>query len=539
MYGIINVIQHLLSLLREIVFITEVIRVLRKNVMFSRIVILLVILLLVVFSNVALASDMLVAEERAQVLHKLDLFSGVDTNVFNPYLEGDTNRVQAMIMIARSLNWINASDWDDTALSGYTDVPSWAEQYVAYAVKKGVTYGIGNNLFGSTDVVTQRQLTTWFDRALGKGETWEKNVNLDNTNALIRVDLVNGIWDLLAQTPVGEEFTLIESVIGDNQEFAEIVRNSGMLTDGQINDGEHHDEEVYENVVISASVDNNLVGTGGGHTVQITAYVTHNGKPAAGVPVGFFAFKQITGQNRDQQITDREVVTGVDGKAHTTYTTLATDDNDYIVLNSNTRDDADEHGWQLSNSAIILASKNASQIQGRVLNPFTGEPFVNADIGFGAVNSQEYIYIDNSTDNNGWYSFPILSGVYYIAFNFDMQDQIYYTGSYKGSHSQLGSDNVAILRFNKFTIGQNKNYTLDTEVGVLKGTVNNLGSNRSIYITKKGTNITCIADVNADNSFMILISEGTYEITNSTGHILRNNVVIRKGEITDLGTFSR
>ena len=169
------------------------------------------------------------ADEKAQILYELNLFRGMDPNVFTPALEGSTNRSQAMVMIARALNWVNADDWNDDEVSGFDDVPLWAESEVAYAVNKEITLGIGNNLFGSNDIVTERQLLTWFDRALGIGDTWSDNVNVDNSTPLIRENLIEGTWTALMRTPVGGKETLIETIIRGDEEMVAIASDAGLI----------------------------------------------------------------------------------------------------------------------------------------------------------------------------------------------------------------------------------------------------------------------------------------------------------------------
>jgi len=87
-------------------------------------------------------------------------------------------------------------------------------------------------------------------------------------------------------------------------------------------------------------------------------------------------------------------------------------------------------------------------------------------------------------------------------------------------------------------IDSNQVYILDSEMGILKGKVSNLGSGNELYITR-GPKDTVIADVNPDGGFMIAVPEGIYEIDARGGHILKQDVRVEKGRVTDLGSFSR
>ncbi len=211
---------------------------------------------------VAFADEATVAVERAEVLYELGLFLGVDTEVFTPNLEGATDRAAAMVMIARALDWMNAEDWDEDAVSGFTDVPSWAEPAVAYAVENDITVGIGEGLFGNDMDVTERHLQTWFDRALGKGDTWVDNEDLDNVTALIRADLVNGTWDALMEVPVGGEETLIETIVGDDADMMYTAMVGGIMEPLDV----EIDPDDYEVTVDETAMGYYL----GGDTMEVT-----------------------------------------------------------------------------------------------------------------------------------------------------------------------------------------------------------------------------------------------------------------------------
>ena len=198
---------------------------------------LLAILLVVAMSLLATSvtfadAHEMTTEEKALVLYDLGLFLGTSTEEFRPNLEGATDRSAGMVMVARALNWVNAEDWNEEAVSGFVDVPEWAEAYVAYAVEMGVTVGVSETLFGNDLAVTERQLQTWFDRALGKGdalETWEANVDLDDETALNRADLVAHTWEALMEVPVDGELTLIMTILGDVQVHWAIAVDGGLV----------------------------------------------------------------------------------------------------------------------------------------------------------------------------------------------------------------------------------------------------------------------------------------------------------------------
>lgn len=311
--------------------------------------------------------------------------------------------------------------------------------------------------------------------------------------------------------------------------------------EGQNGRDEQH-EKVYENVDFSVSASKALLPVGGGQTTQINVYVTHNDLPAAGVPVGFFAnlVTNVPGVNddRNNQLSSSEAVTDATGKATVTYTTLAADDNKHIGIKANTRDDDAPYGWT-DKGTYIMASNDASLCQGRIVNPFTGEAQPNVKIDFKNMATNNYFWFENISDKDGYYSVVVPTGKYYIGFYLDLGDAIHYSGSYTGSHHGFKDDNTMVLRINEKQIDKNKTYTLDTEMGIIKGVVSNLGSHRNLYIHNGTVKGTFIANVKKDGSFMIAVPEDNYEINAQGGHILKQNVSVKKGKVIDLGKFSR
>ena len=78
--------------------------------------------------------------------------------------------------------WRAAGSPEPKALSSFTDVPAdaWYAKAVAWAVENGVTAGVGDNLFGSDDTCTRAQSVTFLFKALkatAKGQADFKDVS--------------------------------------------------------------------------------------------------------------------------------------------------------------------------------------------------------------------------------------------------------------------------------------------------------------------------------------------------------------------------
>jgi hypothetical protein len=87
--------------------------------------------------------------------------TGVGDNKYDP--DGNYTREQTVTMMGRI-----TEIFFEVTMSGdnpYSDVASWASSYVGYASQMGITKGIGEGLFGGTQVVSNQQLVIFSLRA--------------------------------------------------------------------------------------------------------------------------------------------------------------------------------------------------------------------------------------------------------------------------------------------------------------------------------------------------------------------------------------
>jgi len=99
----------------------------------------------------------------AEALKVMNLFKGTN-NGFE--LDRSAKRVEAIVMLIRILGE-ESKALVYTGTHPFTDVPSWADRYVAYAYNMGYTLGTTATTFGSDREVTQAQYLTFILRALG------------------------------------------------------------------------------------------------------------------------------------------------------------------------------------------------------------------------------------------------------------------------------------------------------------------------------------------------------------------------------------
>lgn len=194
---------------------------------------LLALVMMLTWTSVVITADVMTTYEKAEVLFDLGLFSGISTDRFKPDLESKANREQAAKMVTVALGWSIEGQGD----SEFKDVSDWAQPYVGLAVEKGVTKGAGLDktgypVFDSQMAITERQLSTWFDRVIWASDTaWENNSALDDTVGITRGQLVEQTYEALKQVPVGQDKRLIETVLAGDEVKLQLASEGGLMTD--------------------------------------------------------------------------------------------------------------------------------------------------------------------------------------------------------------------------------------------------------------------------------------------------------------------
>lgn len=120
------------------------------------------------------------ADQAAQALYELGLFSGTGLNADgtpNFDLNRSPTRQEAITMLVRLLGKekeAQAGTWE----TPFTDVDGWAKPYVGYAYTNHLTGGTSPTTFSGNDTVTVSQYITFILRALGYADgadfQWDK-----------------------------------------------------------------------------------------------------------------------------------------------------------------------------------------------------------------------------------------------------------------------------------------------------------------------------------------------------------------------------
>lgn len=181
----------------------------------------------------------------ANSLYELGLFKGVGTNADGTpvfALEKSANRIEGLVMLIRLLGE------DEVALSfegecPFTDVPTWAKSYVAYAYDKGYTTGSSKTTFG-TGALTPNAFLTFVLRALGYADVnynyayatagyeglIDKGEYVDQKQTFFRGDCAKVAHNALLTCIKGTDETLVDKLVSQKAVTAEAVKTSGIKT---------------------------------------------------------------------------------------------------------------------------------------------------------------------------------------------------------------------------------------------------------------------------------------------------------------------
>ena len=186
--------------------------------------------------NVLAARDFSDPQVKAEAMKSLGLFQGVSDSDFA--LNRAPTRLEALVMFVRMIGE------EDTALDAgwshsFTDVPSWADQYVGYAYVLGYTNGISKTKFGSNDKASAAMFLTFVLRALAYSDgtngdftfnnpyTLARRIGLLTTdvdvNSFLRADVALISWNALA-LPMN----------GGNKALADLLVMVGVFTQKQL-----------------------------------------------------------------------------------------------------------------------------------------------------------------------------------------------------------------------------------------------------------------------------------------------------------------
>ena len=206
-------------------------------------------------------------QEAIEVLQAVEIMVGDENGDFNPDQNVTRNE---MAVVMSNLMEYNVASYANT--SPFTDVPSWAEPYVAACFVNGITAGTSATTYGGSETVTTAQAALMLMKALGYfqynqdfGTDWQ----LATTRQGNAIDLFDGV-----DAGVTQAMT--------RNDVAQLVLNtleSGMVTpttSGNITVG---------GVTIASSVEYNYVTSNAGYAKSISGALSTDANSDAGRPI--------------------------------------------------------------------------------------------------------------------------------------------------------------------------------------------------------------------------------------------------------------
>ena len=129
--------------------------------------------------------------EAIEVLEAVGIMIGDENGNFNP--DQNVTRNEMAVVMANLMEY-NVASYKNT--SPFTDVPAWAEPYVAACYTNGITSGYSDTIYGGSDTVTTAQAALMLMKALGYfqyasdfGGDWQ----LATTRQGNAIDLFDGV----------------------------------------------------------------------------------------------------------------------------------------------------------------------------------------------------------------------------------------------------------------------------------------------------------------------------------------------------------
>ena len=144
--------------------------------------------------------------EAIEVLKAVGIMTGDDKGNFNPNQKVTRNE---MAVIMSNLMAYNVATFANT--SPFTDVPSWAEPYVAACWTNGITAGTSATTYGGNDTVTTAQAALMVMKALGYfqyssdfGTDWQLSTVAQGNKIDLFEDVDSGVKEAMTRNDVAQ-----------------------------------------------------------------------------------------------------------------------------------------------------------------------------------------------------------------------------------------------------------------------------------------------------------------------------------------------
>ena len=177
----------------------------------------------------------------ARALRDLDLFRGTGSGFGDGFdLHLAPTRAEGLVMFIRLLG----EEKDALACQyahPYTDVPAWADRYVAWAYQRGYTNGVSPTEFGPNGDITATQYMEFLLRALGYSTAGVDDYTTALPRALALGAITQGEYNMLTQDPFLRAqvayvsyYMLDMPVSGTQQTLAQRLQAAGLISEAQL-----------------------------------------------------------------------------------------------------------------------------------------------------------------------------------------------------------------------------------------------------------------------------------------------------------------
>ena len=145
-------------------------------------------------------------QEAIEVLEAVGIMIGDENGDFNPDQNVTRNE---MAVVMSNLMAYNVATYRDT--SPFTDVPSWAEPYVAACYTNGITAGTSDTTYGGSESVTTAQAALMVMKALGYfqyasdfGNDWQLSTAAQGNRIDLFTDVDSGLKETMTRNDVAQ-----------------------------------------------------------------------------------------------------------------------------------------------------------------------------------------------------------------------------------------------------------------------------------------------------------------------------------------------
>ena len=145
-------------------------------------------------------------QEAIEVLQAVEIMVGDENGDFNP--DQNVTRNEMAVIMANLMEY-NVASYKNT--SPFTDVPAWAEPYVAACWTNGITAGYSDTIYGGSDTVTTAQAALMLMKALGYfqyasdfGSDWQLATTRQGNAIDLFVGVDSGVTQAMTRNDVAQ-----------------------------------------------------------------------------------------------------------------------------------------------------------------------------------------------------------------------------------------------------------------------------------------------------------------------------------------------